>query len=1033
MKHLKYITLMLLVVLSAACEQMQLPDTDVIIEREKATDLTANSAVIEVEFYPTDATIKTVEVYYTEGLHYSKVMHKEMQCVSGLTYRAELTNLNSNAKYQVYYLLKNAFSTLEVNDDFSFRTAKNNEPSNVIDTVYHIDFRQTIGAWTVRNYMLPEGMGYVWRKTDQYGMVASAFVSGTNHASEAWLISSPLDLTSNTTAFLTFNQAYKYGDISQIAVKITTNGLDWTTLEVPVWPDGTSWLFINSGEIDITKYISATTQIAYAYTSSAEASPTWEIRDVLIKGNGTRIEEPAASVTAPTVTTSTVTQITETTAVAGGNVTSDGGASVTERGVVYSTSANPTTANSKRMNGSGTGAFTCNLTGLQPNTTYYVRAYAVNSIGTAYGEQVTFTTKEEVVATPEYVDLGLSVKWATFNVGASKPEEYGDYFAWGETESKDSYNWSTYKWCNGSSTTLTKYCTSSSYGTVDNKKTLELSDDAAYANWGGEWRTPTDAELTELRTQCTWTWTTQNGVKGYKVTSKINGRSIFLPAAGHRDDSSLNTAGSSGYYCLSTLYPGSSVSAYRLYFSSSSVSGIGSHRYHGRSVRPVCGQQVTVPTVTTSTVTQITETTAMAGGNVTNDGGASVTERGVVYSTTQNPTTVNNKVTRGGNTGLYACNLTGLQPNTTYYVRAYAVNSKGTSYGEEVSFTTLTPIVVPTVMTRTITQITETTAVAGGNVTSDGGASVTERGVVYSTSTNPTTASNKVISGSGMGAFTCNLTGLQPNTTYYVRAYAVNSKGASYGEQESFTTQIQKPTTPYFSVSETKNVTFSSGNLQYHPANNKWRFAESQLDYIGDANSNISSSYNGWLDLFGWSTSATNFGVSTSTSNSDYSGSFVDWGTNQIGADAPNTWRTLTSEEWRYLLNTRTNASSLKGVAQVNGVNGLIFLPDNWVCPAGVTFKSGFHSSDGADYYAAYQTFTADQWSKLEAAGAVFLPAAGYRHGSFVDTVLRVGYYWSATESFSDRAYCLYFYSENALMLNTNRNYGRSVRLVKDL
>lgn len=590
MKHLKYITLMLLVVLSAACEQMQLPDTDVIIEREKATDLTANSAVIEVEFYPTDATIKSVEVYYTEGWHYSKVMHKEMQCVSGLTYRAELTNLNSNAKYQVYYLLKNAFSTLEVNDDFSFRTAKNNEPSNVIDTVYHIDFRQTIGAWTVRNYMLPEGMGYVWRKTDQYGMVASAFVSGTNHASEAWLISSPLDLTSNTTAFLTFNQAYKYGDISQIAVKITTNGLDWTTLEVPVWPDGTSWLFINSGEIDITKYISATTQIAYAYTSSAEASPTWEIRDVLIKGNGTRIEEPAASVTAPTVVTSAVTQIAETTAVAGGNVTSDGGASVTERGVVYSTSANQTTANSKRISGSGTGSFTCNLYDLQPNTTYYVRAYAKNDLGIAYGDEVSFTTKKEVIATPEYVDLGLSVKWATFNVGATKPEEYGDYFAWGETEPKEVYDWSTYKWCNGSETTLTKYCTSSSYGTVDNKKTLELSDDAAYANWGGDWRMPTDADFYELHHKCTWTWTTQNGVNGYKVTG-TNGNSIFLPAAGFRVGSSLYNAGSNGDYWSSSLFTNASRNGEYWTFDSDGVYTGNYYRYNGRSIRPVYSSQ----------------------------------------------------------------------------------------------------------------------------------------------------------------------------------------------------------------------------------------------------------------------------------------------------------------------------------------------------------------------------------------------------------------------------------------------------------
>ena len=236
-----------------------------------------------------------------------------------------------------------------------------------------------------------------------------------------------------------------------------------------------------------------------------------------------------------------------------------------------------------------------------------------------------------------------------------------------------------------------------------------------------------------------------------------------------------------------------------------------------------------------------------------------------------------------------------------------------------------------------------------------------------------------------------------------------------------------------FSVSATKQVTFSPGNLQYHPANDEWRFAENQTDYIGDANSNISSTYNGWLDLFGWSTSATNFGVSTSTNNADYSGSFVDWGTNKIGNDTPNTWRTLTKDEWNYLLNTRTNADALCGIAQVNGVNGLILLPDNWTCPAGVTFKSGFHSNYGVDYYAAYQTFTADQWSKLEAAGAVILSASGRRNGSNVLGVLVYGEYWSASEYNSYDAYFLYVSSGGANMNDNDRDNGRSVRLVKDI
>ena len=191
----------------------------------------------------------------------------------------------------------------------------------------------------------------------------------------------------------------------------------------------------------------------------------------------------------------------------------------------------------------------------------------------------------------EYVDLGLSVKWATCNVGASKPEDYGDYFAWGETTTKSTYDWSTYKYCNGSYNTLTKYNNSSSYGSVDNKTTLELADDAARANWGGSWRMPTDSELTELREQCTWTWTTQNGVNGYKVTSKKSGytnKSIFLPAAGYRDDSSLFGAGSYGRYWSSSLYTDNPSRAWGVYFYSSSVYRYYYFRNYGFSVRPVC-------------------------------------------------------------------------------------------------------------------------------------------------------------------------------------------------------------------------------------------------------------------------------------------------------------------------------------------------------------------------------------------------------------------------------------------------------------
>ena len=192
-------------------------------------------------------------------------------------------------------------------------------------------------------------------------------------------------------------------------------------------------------------------------------------------------------------------------------------------------------------------------------------------------------------ASVEAVDLGLpsGLKWATMNVGATRSEEYGEFFAWGETQPKSNYNWSTYKWCNGSSKTQTKYNTSSGYGTVDNKTVLDPEDDAAHVNWGGSWRMPTAAECDELINKCTCTWTTQNGVNGRLVTGP-NGKSIFLPAAGGRGDADLGNAGSYGNYWSSSLYTRYQDCAWGIRFVSDYVfRSYGYFRYGGQSVRPV--------------------------------------------------------------------------------------------------------------------------------------------------------------------------------------------------------------------------------------------------------------------------------------------------------------------------------------------------------------------------------------------------------------------------------------------------------------
>ena len=200
---------------------------------------------------------------------------------------------------------------------------------------------------------------------------------------------------------------------------------------------------------------------------------------------------------------------------------------------------------------------------------------------------------EEPAVDARAIDLGLpsGIKWASCNVGATAPEEYGGYYAWGETEEKSNYSWSTYKYCNGSETSMTKYCTDSDYGIIDNKTTLELNDDVAHVKWGGSWRMPTFAEQNELHAKCTWVRTTLNGVNGYRVTGP-NGNSIFLPAAGYRTGSGVSHQWSEGLYWSSSLsIIGILGSGYAYYFDFdfSYIDWFCSYsRCCGFSVRPVC-------------------------------------------------------------------------------------------------------------------------------------------------------------------------------------------------------------------------------------------------------------------------------------------------------------------------------------------------------------------------------------------------------------------------------------------------------------
>ncbi len=205
-----------------------------------------------------------------------------------------------------------------------------------------------------------------------------------------------------------------------------------------------------------------------------------------------------------------------------------------------------------------------------------------------------------------------------------------------------------------------------------------------------------------------------------------------------------------------------------------------------------CKEKPGIPTLTTTAVTGITRTTAISGGSISDNGGAEIIDRGICWNTSQNPTTGSEKNTSGSGNGSFISSLSGLSPDTKYFVRAYATNKEGTAYGNELTFTT-TPVILPELTTDNVTSVTSSAAIGGGTVVSDGGGVITARGVCWNTSSDPTTSNDKTVETGNTGAFTSSLTDLLPSTLYYVRAYATNSMGTSYGSQVSFKTLPGEP------------------------------------------------------------------------------------------------------------------------------------------------------------------------------------------------------------------------------------------------
>jgi uncharacterized protein (TIGR02145 family) len=528
----------------------------------------------------------------------------------------------------------------------------------------------------------------------------------------------------------------------------------------------------------------------------------------------------APSIVVPTLTTTAVTSVIASAATSGGNITSDGGASVTMRGVCWSTSANPTIANSKSTDGSGNGVFTSSLISLSASTQYYVRAYATNSAGTGYGDQVTFTTAatDPVVATLTTAAVSAITSSTATGGGNITSDGGGAVTSRGicfGTTSNPTLNDS--KTINGSGTgAFTSPFTGLIPSTLYHVRAYATNAaGTAYGNDVTFTSSAPDAVLPDVTTSAVSGITVSSATGSGNVTSDGGGtvtvRGVCWNISGNPTTSDSKTTDGTGTGLFTSSITG--LTASTIYYVRAYATNSAGTAYGNQVSFATSDPAPLLPTLTTTAITGISSSSATSGGNITGDGGAGITVRGVCWSISSNPTTSDSKTGDGSGIGIFSSNLSGLSANTLYYIRAYATNSSGTAYGNQVTFTTSLPDpILPTVTTAAITAITHITATCGGNVTADGYATVTARGVCWSTSINPTIADAKTTDGTGTGAFSSPITGLAASTVYYARAYATNSVGTAYGNQVTFTSAVLPYVLPALITTAASAITYNSAS-----------------------------------------------------------------------------------------------------------------------------------------------------------------------------------------------------------------------------
>ena len=521
-------------------------------------------------------------------------------------------------------------------------------------------------------------------------------------------------------------------------------------------------------------------------------------------------------ISVPTVSTASVSNITATSATCGVQVGYNGGAPVTACGVCWSTSPNPTIADNHTVDGTADGNYTSQLTGLSSYTTYYVRAYATNVAGTGYGSEKVFTTLAVIPAGDGQPCPGVATV-TDYDNNVYNTVKIGTQ-CWLK-ENLRSTHYTNGVAIPGYLAPMEDQSYVAEYGYLYNWAAVMRNANSSTANPSGVqgicpdgWHVPSEAEWTQLTDYVAsqpayWcmSYNEPHTAKALANSTGWNSGSAFC--APGRDMVDNNITGFSAmpagewvsnhcrdkgkvvYYWSTSMGNDDKAMTLGLLNNNPDVSVGDFHVVNKYAVRCVLAAGASAATVTTAAVSNVTAFTATCGGTVVSDGGDPVTARGVCWSTTPTPTIADNHTVDGAGTGVFTSQITGLSPLTTYYVCAYATNAVGTAYGEVQTFTTTLNIELPVVLTQPVTNITETHAYGHGSVTSEGGAMVTERGVCWSVSPNPTLADNHAANtNGGLGSYNVLMDNLLPGTTYHVRAYAINSAGVGYGEDETFTT-----------------------------------------------------------------------------------------------------------------------------------------------------------------------------------------------------------------------------------------------------